>query len=49
MKEFDEFKEVVATLRHPEKGCPWDLKQTSKSLISGMIEEIGRASCRERV
>lgn len=40
MKEFDEFKEVVATLRHPEKGCPWDLKQTSKSLISGMIEEV---------
>ncbi len=40
MKEFDKLKEVVSTLRHPEKGCPWDLKQTSKTLISGMIEEV---------
>ncbi len=40
MKEFDRLKEIVDTLRHPEKGCPWDLKQTSKSLISGMIEEV---------
>ena len=40
MKEFDKLNEVVSTLRHPEKGCPWDLKQTSKTLISGMIEEV---------
>lgn len=40
MKEFDKLKAVVSTLRHPEEGCPWDLKQTSKSLISGMIEEV---------
>ena len=40
MKEFDKLKEVVSILRDPEKGCPWDLKQTSKTLISGMIEEV---------
>jgi|SRR5690554_1591442 len=40
MSEFDKFKKVIAALRHPETGCPWDLKQTSKSLISGMIEEV---------
>ena len=40
MKEFDKLKEVVSTLRHPQEGCPWDLKQTSKTLISGMIEEV---------
>ncbi len=40
MKEFDKLFEVVKTLRDPENGCPWDLKQTSQSLISGMIEEV---------
>lgn len=40
MKEFDKLKDVVSTLRHPTDGCPWDLKQTSKTLISGMIEEV---------
>jgi MazG family protein len=40
MKEFDKLKEIVDTLRHPEKGCPWDLKQTAKTLIPGMIEEV---------
>lgn len=40
MKEFDELVEVISILRDPQKGCPWDLKQTSKTLISGMIEEV---------
>lgn len=30
---------VVAQLRHPETGCPWDLEQTPKSLIPYVIEE----------
>ena len=30
---------VVETLRDPEKGCKWDLKQTSKSLEPYIIEE----------
>jgi len=31
--------EVVAQLRDPESGCPWDLKQTPKTLIPYVIEE----------
>ncbi len=31
--------EVVARLRSPEGGCPWDLAQTSESLIPYVIEE----------
>ncbi|MDB9525376.1 nucleoside triphosphate pyrophosphohydrolase [Oscillatoria sp. CS-180] len=30
---------VVAQLRDPETGCPWDLKQTAKTLIPYVIEE----------
>lgn len=31
--------EVVAKLRDPEVGCPWDLEQTPESLIPYVIEE----------
>lgn len=31
--------DVVAQLRHPETGCPWDLEQTHHSLIPYVIEE----------
>ena len=31
--------DVVADLRHPETGCPWDLQQTHKTLVSYAIEE----------
>ncbi|MEM9767777.1 MAG: nucleoside triphosphate pyrophosphohydrolase, partial [Cyanobacteria bacterium P01_D01_bin.71] len=31
--------DIVAQLRHPETGCPWDLEQTHKSLIPYVIEE----------
>ncbi|NJL85802.1 MAG: nucleoside triphosphate pyrophosphohydrolase [Leptolyngbyaceae cyanobacterium SM1_1_3] len=31
--------EVVAELRHPESGCPWDLAQTPQTLIPYVIEE----------
>ncbi len=31
--------DVVAQLRHPETGCPWDLQQTPDSLIPYVIEE----------
>jgi XTP/dITP diphosphohydrolase len=31
--------EVVAKLRSPDGGCPWDLEQTSESLIPYVIEE----------
>ncbi|MCY4264568.1 MAG: nucleoside triphosphate pyrophosphohydrolase [Gammaproteobacteria bacterium] len=32
--------EIVAMLRHPEFGCPWDLKQSIDSLIPFTIEEV---------
>jgi len=31
--------DIVARLRHPETGCPWDLAQTPTSLIPYIIEE----------
>ena len=31
--------EVVAQLRDPDKGCPWDLEQTAESLIPYIVEE----------
>lgn len=30
---------VIAKLRDPEEGCPWDLKQTHTSLLKYLIEE----------
>ena len=30
---------VIARLRHPEQGCPWDLQQTPESLIPYVLEE----------
>jgi len=35
----DHLIQVVAKLRSPEEGCPWDLAQTHKSLIPYVIEE----------
>ena len=40
MKEFDELVEIVAKLRDPQEGCPWDIKQTHNSLISNFVEEL---------
>ena len=31
--------QTVAALRDPQKGCPWDLKQTPKSLCTYVLEE----------
>jgi len=40
MKEFDRLVEIIEKLRNPEKGCPWDIKQTSESLVPNFIEEL---------
>jgi MazG family protein len=40
MQSFDRLVEIVDRLRDPEKGCPWDLKQTPESLIPNFIEEL---------
>jgi tetrapyrrole methylase family protein / MazG family protein len=34
---------VIAHLRHPQEGCPWDLKQTHQSLKPYMLEEAYEA------
>ncbi len=40
MKEFDRLIEIIEKLRDPQKGCPWDVKQTHESLIPNFIEEL---------
>ncbi|MBL7664885.1 MAG: nucleoside triphosphate pyrophosphohydrolase [Bacteriovoracaceae bacterium] len=37
--ELDKLIEVIARLRDPKTGCPWDIKQTHQSLIRYLIEE----------
>ncbi len=39
IKKFKDLLTIIAKLRDPEKGCPWDLSQTNKSLIPYLIEE----------
>jgi XTP/dITP diphosphohydrolase len=39
LKALGELIEVVAKLRSPEGGCPWDLAQTPQTLIPYVIEE----------
>ena len=39
---FDEFVEVIATLRAPD-GCPWDREQTHRSIAKNMVEEAYEA------
>lgn len=39
----DKLVQVVARLRHPTEGCPWDLKQTHQSLKPYMLEEAYEA------
>lgn len=37
--ELERCIEVIEKLRHPTKGCPWDLEQTHDSLLKYLIEE----------
>ena len=43
-QEFKEFVKTIALLRHPKRGCPWDLEQTHESLRRYMIEEAYEAA-----
>lgn len=43
MQSFDKLVEVIARLREPVSGCPWDLKQTPESLVPNFIEELYEA------
>ncbi len=40
---FDEFVALIARLRDPEGGCPWDLEQTHRSIAKNMVEEAYEA------
>lgn len=42
-KAFAELVKTIAMLRHPTKGCPWDLQQTHQSLRQFMLEEAYEA------
>lgn len=43
MQGIEKLVQVVAQLRHPETGCPWDLKQTHVSLKPYLLEEAYEA------
>lgn len=43
MQSFDKLLEIIERLREPVSGCPWDLKQTSHSLVPNFIEELFEA------
>ncbi|HQB98595.1 MAG TPA: MazG nucleotide pyrophosphohydrolase domain-containing protein, partial [Candidatus Cloacimonadota bacterium] len=40
MDEFQKLVDIVAALRDPQNGCPWDIKQTPESLVPNFIEEL---------
>lgn len=39
MKTIDQFVQLIARLRDPENGCPWDLKQNFDSMLPHLLEE----------
>lgn len=41
MDELAKFVDIVRQLRDPDKGCPWDRKQTLMSLRRYLVEESG--------
>jgi tetrapyrrole methylase family protein / MazG family protein len=40
MKELNDFIKTIEDIRHPEKGCVWNLKQTHSSLKRYLLEEL---------
>ena len=39
VNQINRLYEIVIKLRDPQEGCPWDLKQTHKSLLKYLLEE----------
>ncbi|CAM4425078.1 nucleoside triphosphate pyrophosphohydrolase [Vibrio agarivorans] len=35
----EQLETIMATLRHPQDGCPWDIKQTFDTIVPHTIEE----------
>lgn len=38
--KIEKLTEIMSRLREPNSGCPWDLKQTYKSIVPYTIEEV---------
>lgn len=43
MDHYKELVNIIKKLRDKENGCPWDLKQTNKSLLPNFVEELYEA------
>ncbi|MBO4389976.1 MAG: hypothetical protein J5825_03875 [Lachnospiraceae bacterium] len=43
--QIERLQNIVAKLRDPEGGCPWDLKQTHESLKPECVEEAAEVVC----
>lgn len=39
MSNIEKLREIMATLRHPEHGCPWDREQNFASIVPHTLEE----------
>lgn len=39
LEGIEKLKHIMALLREPEKGCPWDIEQSMQSLIKHTLEE----------
>ena len=37
--QFEQLVKIIAKLRDPQDGCPWDLEQTHQSLLKYLVEE----------
>ena len=40
MKSIQELVDIMAALRDPKTGCPWDRQQTKETIIPYTLEEI---------
>ena len=39
MKNMNKLLDIMAALRHPQTGCPWDIKQTFETIVPYTLEE----------
>ncbi|MDQ1363802.1 MAG: Nucleoside triphosphate pyrophosphohydrolase [Pseudomonadota bacterium] len=39
MKNIQQLLDIMAALRHPQTGCPWDIKQTFRTIVPYTLEE----------
>ena len=40
MHELEQLLKIMAQLRDPAKGCPWDQQQTLETIVPFTIEEV---------